>query len=113
MHHANLIGLIHSQRVCMMHQCIAGKTLASAMLFKTSNEHEALRHHAIIKGLTLIHIEFFVGAYKALDSLVCGFLGDLFGDVQVVGGQLLEVGLCCQHLLLPLLGEGERECNAL
>ena len=52
MHHADATGLIHFQRVGMLHQCSTGELLAgAALVHHETNEHEALRHHAVLKGL--------------------------------------------------------------
>ena len=53
MHHAEPIGLMHSQRIDMMHQSSICELLASQCIMAT-NEHEALRHHAIVKGLKIM-----------------------------------------------------------
>ena len=55
MHHADPSGVYQPHRVGMMHECSSGEYSSGLhSCIMTTNRHSALKHYAVLKGLTII-----------------------------------------------------------
>ena len=64
MHHADPMGLIHSRKSGVMHECSPGKFLIrAALMYHGAQEHNTLKHYGALKGLKGDTLHFQVTPY--------------------------------------------------